>query len=71
MHCGYQQYGDENFHITGKYFDDRISVKRVKKFVKSQRVKLQGYKGHEISKEFFLETPLPKKRSKFFEGFLS
>jgi hypothetical protein len=27
--------------------------------------------GQEISKEFFLETPLPKKGSKIFEGFLS
>ena len=27
-------------------------------------------KGQEISKAIFLETPLPKKRPKFFEGFL-
>ena len=28
-------------------------------------------KGQEISKDFFLETPLHKKQSNFFEGFLS
>ena len=27
-------------------------------------------KGQEISKTIFLETPLPKMRLKFFEGFL-
>jgi hypothetical protein len=27
-------------------------------------------KSQEISKVFFLETPLPKKQMKFFEGFL-
>ena len=32
--------------------------------------KIAIHKGRKISKAIFLETPLPKKRPKFFEGFL-
>ena len=32
--------------------------------------RLTGYKGQEISKAFFVETPLAKNQPKFFEGFL-
>ena len=31
---------------------------------------IKEYKGQEISKEIFLETPLPKKADENFEGFL-
>ena len=47
--------------ISILYFMGKVTVNR----------HFYTFKGQDISKAFFLETPLPKKRPKFVEGFLT
>ena len=56
-------------HVYGNYLLPRFSILHFIGKVTVNR-HFDSFKGQEISKVIFLETPLPQKRPKFVEGFL-
>ena len=51
--------------------EEEEGIHAIWSYKKRSYIYLRNTKCQEISKELFLETPLPKKRAKFFGGFLS
>ena len=58
------------YYIHALCFISNDYKQRFLELVKCLKKLSNRTKGQEISKANFLETPLPKKQAKFFEGFL-